>query len=49
MNQLKDESFQFKFNIQIPKYTGGTRPLTIALPKDKLVQECMIMVLEAVF
>nr|AVR57750.1 hypothetical protein C0989_000010 [Termitomyces sp. T132] len=48
---LKDESFQFKpgRRIQIPKPKGGTRPLTIAPPRDKIVQEAMRMVLEAIY
>lgn len=48
---LKDESFQFKpgRRIQIPVPKGGTRPLTIAPPRDKIVQEAMRMVLEAIY
>ena len=48
---LKSEKYQFSpgRRIQIPKGSGGTRPLTIAPPRDKLVQECMRMILEAVF
>nr|AYE93252.1 hypothetical protein C0995_000101 [Termitomyces sp.] len=48
---LKDESFQFKpgRRIQIPKPKGGTRPLTIAPPRDQIVQEAMRMVLEAIY
>ena len=50
-SRLRDESFQFNpgRRIQIPKASGGTRPLTIAPPRDKLVQEAMRMILEAVF
>jgi retron-type reverse transcriptase len=50
-SQLRDESFRFQpgRRIQIPKVSGGIRPLTIAPPRDKLVQEAMRMVLEAVF
>jgi len=49
--KLKNESFQFSpgRRVQIPKPSGGTRPLTIAPPRDKLVQEAMRMILEAVF
>lgn len=49
--KLRDESFQFSpgRRIQIPKPSGGERPLTIAPPRDKLVQEAMRMILEAVF
>lgn len=48
---LKDESFQFSPSrrILIPKASGGSRPLTIAPPRDKIVQEAMRLVLEAVY
>jgi retron-type reverse transcriptase len=49
---MKDESFQFKpgRRIQIPKVgSSSTRPLTIAPPRDKLVQEVMRMIIEAIF
>jgi retron-type reverse transcriptase len=51
VNKLKDESFQFSpaRRIQIPKNSGGNRPLTIASPRDKIVQEAIRMILEAVF
>lgn len=43
----------FKFNpgrrVMIPKDSGGKRPLTIAPPRDKLVQECIRMILEAIY
>lgn len=41
IDKLKDGSFKFS--------PGGTRPLTIAPPRDKLVQEVMRMLLEAIF
>lgn len=49
--KLRDESFQFapSRRIQIPKASGGSRPLSIASPIDKIVQEAMRMVLEAIF
>lgn len=51
INSLK--SGQFKFSpgrrVLIPKANGKTRPLTIAPPRDKIVQEVMRMILEAVF
>lgn len=49
--KLKDESFQFKSGrkVNIPKASGGTRQLTIASPRDKIVQEGMRMILEAIF
>jgi retron-type reverse transcriptase len=49
---MKDNSFQFKpgRRIMIPKSDGvSKRPLTIAPPRDKVVQEVMRMLLEAIF
>lgn len=49
---LKNESFQFSpgRRVDIPKASGvGTRPLTIAPPRDKIVQEVMRMILDAIF
>ena len=49
---MKDESFTFKpgRRVQIPKADSPkTRPLTIAPPRDKIVQEVMRMILEAIF
>ena len=48
---LKDESFRFQpqRRIRIPKPNGGTRPLTIASPCDKIVQEAARMLLQAIF
>lgn len=48
---LRTEQFQFKpgRRVQIPKRSGGTRPLTIAPPRDKIVQEAMRMILEAIY
>jgi hypothetical protein len=44
---------EFKFTpgrrIEIPKGNGKTRPLVIGNPRDKLVQEVMRMVLEAIY
>jgi len=43
----------FKFNpgrrVEIPKANGKTRALTVGSPRDKLVQEIMRMVLEAIY
>lgn len=49
--KLKDESFKFSPSkkVLIPKESGGTRPLSIASPLDKIVQEAMRMVLEAIY
>lgn len=51
IGSLKDGSFQFQpgRRINIPKANGGSRPLTIAPPRDKLVQECIRMILEAIY
>jgi len=50
---MKDNSFQFKpgrKKIKIPKSDGvSKRPLTIALPRDKVVQDVLRMLLEAIF
>lgn len=49
-DELKSEKFQFSpgRRIEIPK-VGGTRPLTIAPPRDKIVQEGMRIILNAIF
>lgn len=52
INQMKNDSFQFKpgKRTMIPKTDGKSiRPLTIAPPRDKIVQEVMRMILEAIF
>lgn len=49
--QLKNETFTFKpcRRLYIGKANGGLRPLTIASPIDKLVQQVIKMILENVF
>jgi len=49
--QLRKGTFNFKpgRRVNIPKASGGTRPLTVAPPRDKLVQEVMRMILEAIY
>jgi len=51
IQKLKDESFQFRpgKRIQIPKSNGGKRPLTIAPPRDKIIQEAIRMILTAIY
>lgn len=51
VEKLKSETFQFQpgRRVEIPKASGETRALTIASPRDKLVQEAMRMVLEGVY
>lgn len=51
IDKLRDESFQFTPGRQkmIPKAFGGKRPLIVGNPRDKLVQEVIRMVLEAIF
>lgn len=48
---LKSEEFSFapSRKIQILKESGETRPLFIASPLDKIVQEAMRLVLEAIY
>nr|CRX66588.1 putative reverse transcriptase protein [Axinella verrucosa] len=48
---LRNETFQFKpgRKTQIPKQSGGLRSLTIAPPRDKIVQEAMRILLNDIF
>lgn len=50
-SQLKSGTFKFKpgKRIQIPKPNGKVRPLTIAPPRDKIVQEAIRMILNAIY
>jgi len=49
--QLKNHSFQFKPSRReyIPKANGKLRPLGIPSTRDKVVQQVMVMILEAIF
>nr|UEX92783.1 hypothetical protein [Ophiocordyceps lanpingensis] len=51
IKELRSGSFKFKpgRRVLIPKGNGKTRPLTIAPPRDKLVQECIKMILETIY
>nr|QTG38659.1 hypothetical protein [Ganoderma sp. TQC-2021a] len=51
IRSMKDESFQFNPSrrVNIPKANGGSRPLSVASPRDKIVQEVIRMVLDAIF
>lgn len=50
-DKLRDESFQFSKarEVQIPKSNGGKRSLKIASPRDKIVQQAMLFILEAIY
>ena len=49
--EIGSGSFKFKpaRRIDIPKPKGGTRPLSIASPRDKIVQSAMKIILETIF
>ena len=51
IEQLRNERFKFRpaRRVQVPKKSGGTRPLGIPNFTDKLVQEVLRMVLEAYY
>lgn len=51
IEKMKDESFSFRGarRVLIPKANGKTRALSVAPPTDKVVQEVMRMILEAIF
>lgn len=51
IQNMKNENFQFKPSrrVNIPKPKGGTRPLSVAPPRDKVVQEVIRMILDAIF
>jgi retron-type reverse transcriptase len=49
--KLVDESFQFRTARRtfIPKKSGQMRPITISPPRDKIVQESMRIILNAIY
>ncbi len=51
IDKMRDESFSFRGarRVLIPKANGKTRALSVAPPTDKVVQEVMRMILEAIF
>jgi group II intron reverse transcriptase/maturase len=51
VGELKGEAFQFARarRVLIPKANGGTRPLGVASPLDKVVQEAIRIILECIY
>lgn len=51
IGKMRDESFRFAGarRVEIPKANGGVRALGIAPPKDKVVQEAIRIILEAIY
>jgi len=51
INKLKDNSYQPTplRRVQIPKKSGGTRPISVPSFEDKLIQEVLRMILEALY
>lgn len=51
IKRLQADTFQFQpgRRVLIPKPSGGNRPLTVTSARDKIVQEVMRMILEAIF
>lgn len=51
IDKLRTGEFQFTpgRRVMIPKGNGKSRPLTVGSPRDKLVQEILRMVLEAIY
>src|SRR4051812_32227261 len=51
IEKINSKTFEFSpgRRVMIPKAYGKMRPLTVASPRDKIVQEVLRMILEAVF
>ena len=51
IQKIANKTFEFQpgRRVMIPKSNGKMRPLTVAPPRDKIVQEVIRMVLEAIF
>jgi retron-type reverse transcriptase len=51
IEKIKDGSFEFQpgRRVNIPKANGKMRPLTVAPPRDKIVQESIRTILEAIY
>lgn len=49
--EIRTGAFKFKpaRRVEIPKVKGGTRPLGIPSPRDKIVQEAVRLILEAIY
>ena len=50
-NKLKKGQFNFTASrkVLIPKANGGTRPLSVGPPRDKIVQKAIALALETIF
>jgi len=45
----RNQGLRPRGRVEIPKANGGTRPLGVAPPRDKIIQEAMRMILEAIY
>lgn len=51
IKEMRNESFKFSRarRVNIPKANGGTRPLGVATPRDKIVQEVIRLILNTIY
>lgn len=51
VTELETGTFRWRpaRRVEIPKPKGGTRPLSVASPRDKIVQKAIQMILEAIY